>query len=76
VFPDSVKRILLSFGQCAFGIMLLEEALREELLFIYNSLVPTIHTLPACIVWVLEVYLTGYIVTLCLKKIPGIRSLI
>lgn len=75
-FPDSVKRILLSFGQCTFGIMLLEEALREELLFIYNSLVPTIHTLPACIVWVLEVYLTGYIVTLGLKKIPGIRSLI
>lgn len=75
-FSDNIKKIILSFGQCAFGIMLCEEILRRVMNFVYEALVPIIHGFPACIVWVLAVYLSGYVITLCLKRIPGLRSLI
>ena len=76
-FSDKVKKIILCFGQCAFGIMLCEKALREELMFIYEALVSAMHhSLPACIIWVLIIYLSSFAVTLCLKRIPGIRLLI
>ena len=70
------KKVILSFGRCAFGIMLCEEALRHALDFIYSALAPSIRVLPACLIWVAAVYLGGYVITLCLKRIPGIRALI
>ena len=71
-----LKKVILSFGKCAFGIMLCEKALRDYLVIIYDSLEPKISKLPACFVWVLAVYLSGYIITLILKRIPGIKKLI
>ena len=72
----SLKKVILSFGQCAFGIMLCEQALRNSLVFVYKALVPFIHSLPACVIWVLAVYFSGYVITLCLKRIPGLKSII
>lgn len=73
---DFTRKIILSFGRCAFGTMLCEQALRRVLEIIYLRLVPIIHELPACIVWILAVYLCGYVITLCLKGIPGIRKIL
>lgn len=71
-----LESIILMCGSTAFGIMLLEKILREQLVFIYNILFPMLHSLPACIIWVLAVYLCGMVITLCLQQIPGLKKLI
>ena len=71
-----LAKVIKVCGKASFGIMLLEEALRTQLSFIYSNLLPILHSLPACLIWILSVYLCGLLITLCLKKIPYIKRLI
>ena len=71
-----IRKLIITVGSTTFGIMLLEGILRNELVFIYDYLVPYIHSLPACIVWLIVVYIAGSLITLLLKKVPGLRKLI
>ena len=73
---ERADKIICMFGGAAFGIMLLEKILREELVFIYTALFPVFRSLGSCIIWVLAVYLCGFVITICLKKIPGLKKLI
>lgn len=70
------SRIIITFGSAAFGIMLIEEMLRFETEFIYTSLFPILHSLVSCLIWVSVIYLCGAAITLCLKRIPGMKKLI
>lgn len=72
----AIQKAIQSLGSCAFGIMLCEEALRSDLDFIYKALAPKLHRLPACLIWVLAVYSCGYAITLCMKRIPGLKKII
>lgn len=71
-----IEKIIEIFGSAAFGIMLIEHILRHYLIIVYNKLFPIIKSLPACLVYVLCVYLVGVIIIYMLKKIPVIKKLI
>ena len=71
----SVKIIELVSGT-TFGIYLFENIYRRitepVLLFFRNK----IGALPACWIWVLSAFLIGCIITMVLKRIPGIKKFI
>lgn len=73
---DSVKKIILYFGSLTFGIMLLENILRDELIFVFNFLSPYLGSLLSCCIFVTTVFLCGTIVTSALKLMPGIKKII
>jgi surface polysaccharide O-acyltransferase-like enzyme len=63
-------------GGTTFGIYLLERILRERLLFIFNRLEPVVHTMPACLLYILVCMMVGTVVVAILKRIPLIRKYI
>lgn len=69
-------KIMVMLASASFGVMLLENILRNELKFIVIELKDTIHTLPACFLWITAVWLSGVIITLFLKQIPVINKII
>lgn len=72
---SSFKANLIRFvGGTTFGIYLMEEMLRDRTVFIFNYLKPTLHTLPATIIWIAFACIVGCIVVSVLKKIPIVRD--
>lgn len=71
-----MQKIIVLLGGASFGVMLIENILRTHLKFIYINLQPIIHSLPACIIWVLCVWLVGVAITIVFKKIPVVNKLI
>ena len=74
--PVWLERTSSLFGSTAFGIMLTEHILRYYLIVVYDKLFPIIKSMPACLIYVLSVYLTGFILAYILKQIPGIKKII
>ncbi len=74
--PGWLRRVILTLGGCAFGIMLWEGILRYELDFVYLRLAEHIPGFLACLAWVAAVYLCGAAITLVLKRVPGINRLL
>lgn len=70
------RTIVTGLGSCVFGTYLLEGILRRELLPLYQFLEPRIHVLPACLVWVGAVVVSGMLLTWVLKKLPVFRKLL
>jgi len=52
----------------------MEKMLRDRTAFIFNYLKPTLHTLPATIIWIAFACIVGCIVVSVLKKIPIVRD--
>lgn len=69
-------QMLHSMGECAFGIYLIEQPIRERSSFIYDGLSPVIGRFPACIVWVICIFIVAYSIVAILRRIPGVRKLI
>ncbi|MCD7845475.1 MAG: acyltransferase [Oscillospiraceae bacterium] len=74
--PDRVQRAIRFLGGTTFGIYLLERMLRDQTKFVFTALKPYIHTMPACLIWILCAFILGAAVTWVLKKIPGIKKFI
>ena len=74
--PGWVKGFLSAFGGCAFGTYLLEGILRHYWEPVYNLLEPKIHVIPACLVWVFLVAVSGLLLTWLLKKLPLLRKIL
>ncbi len=74
--PEKISKIICTLGGCVFGTYLLEGILRHEWGFLYEFLEPKIHVLPACMVWIAAVVLSGMAITWVLKKIPIFRKLL
>ena len=74
--PNWFKRLLTELGGCVFGTYLLEGILRHYLGFVFEALEPRIHVLPACLVWVLAVTVSGLAITWVLKRVPGLKKLL
>lgn len=73
---DKAAKVITTLGGCVFGTYLLEGPLRHVLGFVYEWLEPQIHVLPACILWVIAVVLSGLLITWVLKKIPLLKKLL
>lgn len=69
-------QMLHSMGECAFGIYLIEQPIRERSSFIYDGLSPVIGRFPACIVWVICIFIVAYSIVAMLRRIPVVRKLI
>ena len=74
--PAAGQKVILLLGRSAFGIMLLENALRIQLAPLLIHLQKRMPAMPACLIWVAAIYLTGLLMTAVLRQIPGIRKLI
>ncbi len=74
--PPAVQKVIFFAGRSAFGIILLENALRIQLSPLLIHLQQMMPALPACLIWVAALYLTGLLITAVLNRIPGIRKLI
>ena len=74
--PAGPGRVIAALGGCVFGCYLLEGILRHGLEGIYLALEPRIHVLPACLVWVTAVVLSGLAITWVLKKLPLLRKIL
>ena len=74
--PAAVQNVIFLAGRSAFGIMLLENALRIQLAPLLIHLQLMMPALSACLVWVAAIYLTGLLITAVLIRIPGIKKLI
>ena len=74
---DRVASVVKMIGGCTFGIYLLSDFFIEKLRFIYNALCEIgIYSLIAVFIFEIVVFSVGFAITLLLKKVPYIKSLI
>jgi surface polysaccharide O-acyltransferase-like enzyme len=73
---DRAAKWVTTLGSCTFGAYLLEGMMRHYLDPVYLALEPKIHVLPACLVWVAAVVISGLAITWVLKKLPIFRKLL
>lgn len=69
-------QMLHSMGESVFVIYLIEQPIREHLSFICDGLSPVIGRFPACIVWVICIFIVAYSIVAILRRIPGVGKLI
>lgn len=74
--PDWGRRLLLNFGSCTFGIYLLEQFLRLEMLPIRDSMADFLPDMLATGFYVCLVVAVGWGITWVLKKVPGLKKLL
>lgn len=75
-FPKWLERIVITAGSCTFGTYLMEQILRERGYFICDWLAKTLSQVPATMIYVLLVTVTGMAVVWLIKRIPGVGKLI
>ena len=74
--PDRISKALSIIASGTFGLFLIEDICREETMQVFWKLNDHIPTLIACWVWILTACVLGIVVTLLLKKIPGVSRYI
>ena len=70
------RSIILRTGSCVFGIYLLEQAVRIQLLPMYLKLCTMYPGAVACSIYTAGTFAVALCYTLCLKKVPVIRNFI
>lgn len=70
--PKWLSKVVSFAGGCAFGIYLIEDYLRQFMIFVYEKTVPVITVMPACFIWPGCSFIVGLLVVGVLKKIPGL----
>ncbi len=74
--PEKIQRSIQIVGGATFGVYLLEGILRNETRPVFTFLQPYIHTMPACLIWILVAFALGFVIVLLLKQIPGLKKFI
>lgn len=74
--PKVLEKIIVACGSTVFGIYLLEAVLRRETYGVFLALDRVLPKAVACSIWVLLCMLLGTVITLLLKKIPGLRKVL
>lgn len=74
--PEWIRKFTAAAGSTVFGIMLLEDILRKELVGIFDCLKLVVGIFPACVVWVAAVVVSGAVLTWVIKRIPGVQRLL
>lgn len=70
------KRVLVYIGNLTFGIMLVENIIREETIFIFDMLQPHLGNMLSSCIHVLAICIIGGVITIILKMIPLIKKII
>ena len=71
-----LHHLILRCGRNVFGIYLIEDYLRNATVFIWEWSAPYISAVPACIVWLLAVFLLGNILLAGLHRVPILINLL
>jgi surface polysaccharide O-acyltransferase-like enzyme len=71
-----VRKFIQFAGSTTFGVYLLQEILLKRLTFIFDDLQPMIHSMPACLLYVLACLVIGTAIVAIIKKIPIIGKYI
>ena len=74
--PNVLEKIIVACGSAVFGVYLLEAVLRRETYGIFQALDQYLPKGVACSIWVIICMLLGTVITLILKKIPGVRKVL
>lgn len=75
-FIKKIGKIIIFLGGCTFGIYLMEQLARIQLLPMYLYLCNSTFGVFACLCYILASFLLALVYTIILKKIPGIRKLL
>lgn len=75
-FGDRAAKAILCLGSCSFGIYLTEQLVRIVFLPVYRYLTEHSVGILACTVYVAATYAAALVVTLILKRIPGIKRIL
>lgn len=70
-YDGKLYNVILALGSTTFGIYLMEQYLRMRLLFIQETLDKYMITIAATTLYIFAVILTGSVITLLIRKIPG-----
>ena len=68
-----LQKMIVTVSETTFGIFLFEKILRNETLPVFTFLKPYLHTMPACLIWILCACVLGSCLIFVLKKIPVIK---
>ncbi len=75
--PDSrVSEIISLLGSLTFGVYLFEQIYRHATVKIFDFLQSYLHSLPACLIWILVACTAGFAATWIMKHIPFIGKLL
>ena len=69
---ERLKKVITTLGGATFGLYLIEQICRHETEPVFTALEPVIHTVPACMIWILTACAMGIVITLLIKKIPRV----
>ncbi|MGN0280606.1 MAG: acyltransferase [Lachnospiraceae bacterium] len=72
----AIRHIILWCGGNVFGIYLIEDYLRNGTAVIWEKLAPHISAVPACLIWLLVVFLIGNILVAGLRRLPLLRNIL
>lgn len=75
-FKEHTTYIIKRLGETVFSVMLLENIIREQTVWIYNMFYPYLRTFISTCIWVSCVWIIGILIGLILKKIPFIKMLV
>lgn len=74
--PSKIEKLICQVGSCVFGIYLLEQFARIQLLPLYLYLTEISFGVLACSCYVAGSFLLAWLYTVLLKKLPGLRRLL
>lgn len=76
--PEWINKLIILIGSTTFGIMLLENIIREQTLIYFFNIRHALHIpyMLACLIWVMCIFFIGMLITIVLKKIPLLKKLI
>lgn len=69
-----IQKIICTLGGTTFGVFLLEQVLRDQLIYVFRAVCPLIHVFPATLVYIVTAVLVGCGITWVLKHVPVIRN--
>lgn len=75
-FKDVFIKSVVVIGSTTFGIYLLEQVYRNETFQVYTFFSDYINSYFAALIWIICAFILGFLVTLVLKQVPGLKKII
>lgn len=72
----ALRDLILRCGRNVFGIYLIEDYLRNATAGIWEGLSPYISAIPACVIWLMVVFVLGVFLTAGMRRLPLLRKIL
>lgn len=71
-----IKKVISFLGGATFGLMLIENIVREQMNFVFDLLIPHFGKFLGGIFWVSSIVIVGLLIAAIMKKIPGLNKIL